>query len=134
MINLKFAEEYRYPSAHEIVSVPIRIRPPGSLPFEQRAVLDTGAAVSRFDKSILSRAGITDITAGEPMKAYTADNTEYQCYVHLIEIEFMGHVMTIPAAFCDDWDKVQNLLGMRGFFEQMLAAFDHARRKFYFAI
>jgi predicted aspartyl protease len=134
MIDLKFAQEYRYSSAQHIVSVPIRIRPSASPPFEQLAVLDTGAAVSRFDRSILSRAGITDITTGEPMKAYMADNTEYQCYVHPIEIEFMGHVMTIPAAFCDDWDNVNNLLGMRGFFEQMLAAFDHARRKFYFSI
>ena len=134
MISLTFSQEHVYASPAHRILVPIRIRPAGGTPFEQAAILDTGAGVSRFDKSILARCGVTDVSTGHPMKATVADNTEYEAYVHQIEIEFLGHVMRIPAAFSEDWDGVENLLGMKGFFEQMLAAFDHARRKFYLAI
>ena len=133
MIQLPFAHQHTYSSADHTVNVPIRIRPNGAAPFTERAILDTGAAISRFDKSILTRLGISDIASGVPKKVYVADNTEYQGYIHEIEIEFLGRPMRIPAVFCDDWDRVNNLLGMEGFFQQMLAAFDHARRRFYFS-
>ncbi len=134
MIQLTFTREHPYSSASHLVNVPIRIRPTGSAPFAERAILDTGAAISRFDKSILPKVGIGDITSGTPWPVRVADNVEYPGYMHNIEIEFLSRVMRIPAVFCDDWDVVDNLLGMRGFFEQMLAAFDHAKRKFYFTV
>jgi len=133
MIQLHFAHQHIYSSADHTVNVPIRIRPSGTPPFAERAILDTGAAISRFDKSILARLGISDMKSGVPKKVYVADNTEYQGYIHEVDIEFLGRPMRIPAVFCDDWDRVNNLLGMEGFFQQMLAAFDHARRRFYFS-
>lgn len=131
--QLLFAYLHTYPSADHAVNIPIRIRPNGANPFAERAILDTGAAISRFDKSILSKLGITDITSGVPKKVFVADNTDYQGYIHQVKIEFLGRPMRIPAVFCAEWDGVANLLGMEGFFQQMLAAFDHARRRFYFS-
>src|SRR3989304_2919578 len=76
MIQLLFAHQHPSSSAEHTVNVPIRIRPNGAAPFAERAVLDTGAAISRFDKSILARLGISDITSGVPKKVYVADNTD----------------------------------------------------------
>jgi hypothetical protein len=131
--QLLFAHLRPYSSAGHTVNFPIRIRPSGAKPFAERAILDTGAGISRFDKSILAKLGVTDITSGKPMKLRMADNKEYDGYVHQVDIEFLGRALRIPAVFCAEWDAVDNLLGMEGFFQQMLAAFDHARRHFYFS-
>jgi hypothetical protein len=53
-----------------------------------------------------------------------------RAYIHEFEIDFLGRRMTTPAAICPEWD-TQNLLGIRGFFDQMVVAFDHAERRVY---
>ena len=115
--------------------MPIRIRPPSGPTFAVRAVLDTGAAISYFDRALLPSLGITDVTTGKSIDLRAANGQKSTGYVHSISIEFVGHVMTIPAAFCPDWPEgTVNLLGMEGFFEQLRAAFEHGDRKFYHAI
>lgn len=40
----------------------------------------------------------------------------------------MGRELTIDAAFCPAWPEMKNLLGMRGFFDQIRFSLDHANR------
>jgi hypothetical protein len=113
----------------------IRIRPSSGPTFTVQAVLDTGAAISYFDRALLPPLGITDVTAGRPIDLRAASGERSTGYVHSVNIEFVGHPMTIPVAFCPDWPEgTDNLLGMEGFFEQLRAAFEHRARRFYHAI
>lgn len=113
----------------------IRIRPSSGPTFTVQAVLDTGAAISYFDRALLPPLGITDVTTGRPIDLRAASGERSTGYVHSVNIEFVGHPMTIPVAFCPDWPEgTDNLLGMEGFFEQLRAAFEHRARRFYHAI
>lgn len=51
---------------------------------------------------------------------------------HDVPVEFLGRRMTIEIAFIPTADKA-DLVGMRGFFDQMTIAFDHAARRVYVA-
>lgn len=59
-----------------------------------------------------------------------ANKDSQPAWIHPVEIEFFGRPLTIEAAFCPAWD-MKNLLGMRGFFDQVVIAFDHAEQRLY---
>jgi len=133
MPSLDFTHEHDYragPDDHS-PEVQIRIFPKGigSVPVAITAVLDSGASVSMFDKSLLGLFGIADIATGQKGEVRTANNEIADAFVHNLDIEFLGRQMTIPVMFSPVWpDGTPNLLGMKGFFEQLLIAFKHQER------
>jgi hypothetical protein len=131
MSALSFEHEWTYGDTHTI-SVPIRIE---NLSYLVDAILDTGAAVSIFDRALLPDLGISDISSGTEIPLRVANNVRGIGYLHSLRIEILGHLLTIPVAFSPDWPEgTRNLLGMRGFFEQALIAFEHQTRKLHYTI
>lgn len=128
---LTFDEELDYGDRHRI-SIPIRVE---NLPYQVEALIDTGAGVSCFDRALLPDLAIGDVTTGIAIPVRSAnDAVAGTGYLHSIRIEIFGRDMTIPVAFCPDWPEgTPNLLGMRGFFEQMLIGFDHQQRRMYYS-
>lgn len=99
------------------------------------ALLDTGAEFSVFDKSLAQALGVVDISSGRALRLRTADEREYVGYQHNVTIEFLGHRVSVPVAFCPDWPEgIDNLLGMGGFFDRFIVAFDHRARAVYAAV
>jgi predicted aspartyl protease len=131
MPTLDFSVEHDYragPDDHS-AEVQIRIIPPGGVPMVITGILDTGAALSMFDKSLVPFFGIQDLTTGNEIEITAANNQTEKAYVHELEIEFLGKRLTVPVGFCPNWpDGTPNLLGMKGFFEQLHVAFKHNDR------
>ena len=130
MTTLTFDNELEYGDRHKI-SVPVRVE---NLPYLIDAVIDTGAAVSLFDRALLPDLGISDLTSGTEVALRAANKGSGVGYLHPLQIEILGRPLAIPVAFSADWPEgIQNLLGMRGFFEQMLVAFEHRERRIHYA-
>lgn len=142
MITFIFDKEYDYRRSGDDhrLQIVVRLLADGSLPLTVNALLDTGAEYSVFDKALLPGLGIAEVTkVGSPddviaiMPANLADESKKDvAYVHRIRIEWLGFQMTVPIAFCPSWDEgIDNLLGMRGFFEQLDVAVSHQNRMVY---
>lgn len=130
-ISLLFEEEYTYGARH-VAAVPVKFHPPSGLSFSVAAFLDTGAWTSVFNCSIASRLGIPDISTGDPIDFRLPNGDQVQGYAHPVDLEFLGHRLTVPIAFCPSFPtNSPSLLGMRGFFEQIRVAFEHGTRKVY---
>jgi hypothetical protein len=131
MIALSFDQELSYGDTH-VVSVPIRVE---NLPYLIDAILDTGASVSTFDRALLPDLHISDVRTGIEIDLMAANNQRGKGYLHPLQIEILGNRLSVPVAFSPDWPEgTKNLLGMRGFFEQALVAFEHQRRRLYYTI
>jgi len=64
-----------------------------------------------------------------------ANGQRDDAFIHDLKIELFAKPMTIQVAFCPAWAAGrQNLLGMQGFFGQMIAGFDHRNRKFFYLL
>lgn len=131
MTTVSFDGDLHYGNRHT-VSVPVRIE---NLPFLVEAIIDTGAAVSSFDRALLSDLWISDVTAGTEIKLTAANDQRGRGYLHQLHVDVLGHGLLIPVAFCLDWPEgTRNLLGMRGFFEQGIFGFDHRERTMHYAL
>lgn len=134
MKSFIFTHEHIYAASQQSALVPIRLRPPAGVPFVVNGLLDSGATVSSFDRALLRPLGITDLTTGTPTKLTAANGDTKDGYIHEITIEFLGRGMSVPVAFCAAWPEgTTNLLGMRGFFDQMVIAFEHMQRRVHVA-
>lgn len=86
--------------------------------------------MSVFDHAILPSIGIPDVTTGTEVWLTAASGEQKKGYQHRLKIEFLGRPLTIPVAFCPAWPAGRpNLLGMEGFFEQLVIAFEHEYRR-----
>lgn len=130
--TITFPQEFGYPGESR-PSLTIEVVPPTGSTIELPVILDTGASVSKFDHAQAARMGVTDIrNSSRIIRPRTASNQIGVGYVHDVEIVFLGRTLTIPIAFCPDWPAGgDNLLGMMGFFEHAVFAFDHAKRMVY---
>jgi hypothetical protein len=124
--TLTFASEIEYTGAK--VYLPVQLVAVRRL-HRIEMVLDTGSEISLLNRRFVAPLGL-DLTAGESISRRVASGEIAQAWIHPVEIEVLGRGMTTEAAFCPDWD-TQNLLGMRGFFDQMVIAFEHAQRRIY---
>lgn len=135
--RINFAEQYYYDGAdddHRPLVV-VRLFPPNAPPLTINALLDTGAEWSVFSKALAPDLGIPDVTQGalRTVPLQTADNTpERLGFVHEIELEWLGNRLTVPIAFVREWpDDIDNLIGMQGFFEELVVGFHHQQRMVY---
>ncbi len=113
-------------SGHKIL-VPITLLDsPGRAVIEM--VLDTGASVTTLSASLLRTVNIADVRSGAHVVMSVANDDQHDAWIHPVRIEFMEREMTIAAAFCPEWPGMKNLLGMRGFFDQIRFALDHRNR------
>ncbi len=127
-----FPHEMGYPSSAHNVYARVRF-PDARTPTVINALLDTGAAITVLNRKYAKHLNIPKITGSKDSIPLTlATGKTVLGYVHPVRIEFLGKPMLIDAAFVPTED-TQDLLGMRGFFDQMQVAFDHARRKVYVA-
>jgi hypothetical protein len=133
--TITFNQELAYPGQKR-ASLTVEIVPATGANFELPVVLDTGAAISKFDHALASRLGIANITnTPRTFQARAVDEQIATGYVHDVTLIFLGNRMTIPVAFCPAWPTGgENLLGMEGFFAQGLFAFDHAHCKVHFNV
>jgi len=127
MRTLTFADEHLYDGHKAFVWVRIFGR---SVEVNLDMILDTGASLTLLNRKLIPVLRL-DVERGEPIDVMVANKEVARAYVHELVIDFLGRRMIVPAAICPDWD-TQNLLGMQGFFEQMVVAFDHAERRIYF--
>ncbi|MCH8919209.1 MAG: retroviral-like aspartic protease [Chloroflexi bacterium] len=130
--TIAFSQEFAYPGQRR-ASLIIEVVPPTGATFELRVVLDTGASISKFDHALAARMGITNIReTSRIIQPRAVDNASTVGYVHPVTINFLGRQLTIPIVFCPDWPAGgDNLLGMEGFFEHGIFAFEHARQRVY---
>ena len=132
MITLSFDEEWPYANGSHTITVPIRVE---NLPYWVPAILDTGASVTYLDNALLPHLHIADVRAGPSIPVTVANGEQGTAFLHSLRIEVFNRQLSIQAAFCPDWPPgTKNLLGMRGFFEQILVAFDHGIRRLYYTI
>jgi hypothetical protein len=139
--TLRFQQEHDYGRGDDDhgVHVVVRLFPPGGPELTVNALLDTGAEHSIFDKALLRDLGIADVTAVAPeditwvLPADEADERNKKpAYVHHIAVEWLGYRMTVPIAFVPSWPEgIDNLLGMKGFFEELVIALSHRDRMLY---
>ena len=136
MAQLDFAVEHDYsagPDDHE-VTVQVRLFPIAGIPLVVTALVDTGASISMFDKSLMPLLGIVDVATGQKFEITAANNQVADAFAHDIEIEFLGRRLMVPLGFCPAWpDGTPNLLGMKGFCEQLHIALKHQERLLYVA-
>ena len=125
MPSVDFTAQYDYdagPYVH-LVYVPFRLFAASNLPLAQRAVLDTGASFSVFDRALAPLIGIDDIESGEALDLRTANDEPHRAYLHDVQIEFLGFAMTVPVAFVPSWPEgIDNVLGMYGFLDELETA------------
>jgi hypothetical protein len=125
-----FRLDYAYSGNH--VVVPVRLFPAGRPPITVNAVLDTGAAISFFDRALLPILGITDVSSGTKIPLTAANNDPADGYAFPVHLEIFGAPMTVPLTFSPDWPEgTTNLLGMQGFFDQVEVGLDHSARRLY---
>jgi hypothetical protein len=67
---------------------------------------------------------------GAPATLTVANADTAAGWVHDIEIDLLGRRLVIPVVFCPDWN-MRNLLGMRGFMDQLTFAVDHRAHRLY---
>lgn len=138
MPTLDFDLDHDYNSGADVhqALVHVRVFKKDGIPLSLQALLDTGASFCSFDKDVAELIGIDNIESGEARHIAAANVDEgsgdYEImYLHEVEIEFLGHKMNVPMGFVPTWPSgTQNLLGMKGFFESMHAAFLHGERRF----
>jgi hypothetical protein len=107
--------------------------PDARTPTVINALLDTGAAITILNRKYAKHLNIPKITGSKNAIPLTfATGQVVTGYIHPVRIEFLGRSMTIDVAFVPTEDTA-DLIGMRGFFDQMQVAFDHAVRKVYVA-
>jgi hypothetical protein len=134
--TLTFPDDLIYAVEDGVATVKIRIHPVRGQPYEVDAVLDTGAAVSRFSPSLLPDFGIAAVDRNyiEEFQARVANNQIATAYIHEVPIEFDGRMLTIKAAFCPVWgENVKNLLGLDGFLDGMIFGFEHRGHSFFYS-
>lgn len=137
MRTITFTDDLIYTVEDGIAIVKIRIHPVTGEPYEVDAVLDTGAAVSRFSPSLLPDLGVAAVDRNyvETFRARAANNQATIGYVHDVPIEFDGRMITIKAAFCPAWgENVKNLLGLEGFLDRMIFGFQHSGHSFFYSL
>lgn len=127
MKTIAFRDEHLYDGHKALVWVQIFGR---GIELNLEMVLDTGAVVSVLNRG-LARGLHLKLESGEPVEVMVANGDVARAYIHNISLDFLGRRLTVPAAICPDWD-TPNLLGMRGFFDQTVVAFDHANRTIHF--
>ncbi len=127
-----FPQEFDYPGELR-PSLTIEVVPSTGSTIELPVILDTGASISKFDHAQAARMGVPDImNTPRIIHPRTASNQLGTGYVHDVEIIFLGRTLTIPIAFVPSWPVGgHNLLGMEGFFEHAIFAFDHVKRTVY---
>ncbi len=127
MKTIRFASEQRYAGNKALVAVRLT---GARVPIRVDMVVDSGAEVTVLNRDFIPVLGISSVTSGEPIELMVANKDARPAWIHPVAIEFFGRPMTVDAAFCPDWD-MKNLLGMRGFFDQLVIAFDHRHQRLY---
>jgi predicted aspartyl protease len=94
-----------------------------------RMVLDTGADVSLLNRQFVGPLGI-DLESGTSIRLELANGDKATAWIHPVEVELLGRTMIIEVAICESWNTA-NLLGMRGFLDQIVLALDHRRHRLY---
>ena len=135
--RISFADQYYYNGAADDHRpfVVVRLFPAGGPPLTVNALLDTGAEWSVFSKALAPDLGIPDVTqnALRSIPLQTADNSpERFGFVHEVELEWLGYRLPVPIVFVREWpDDIDNLIGMRGLFEELIVAVHHRQRTVY---
>jgi hypothetical protein len=127
MKSITFEDEYLYDEHKVLVWIGVQGL---HVQMNVEMVIDTGASISVFNRE-LTRLLTAPVESGEPIELVVANRDAERAYIHEFNIDFLGRSLTIPAAICPDWNTA-NLLGMRGFLDQMVIAFDHAQKRIYF--
>lgn len=133
-----FTDVIVYPPADHRVLVTVEVHPPTGVYFEIKALLDTGASISHFDRALWPQLGVADIKAGIPTDVSSASQgatpTPDVGYIHDIDVRVLGRALKIPVVLCPTWPEgTPNLLGMEGFFDHWRFAFDHSTRRVYYS-
>jgi predicted aspartyl protease len=127
MKSIPFETEHLYAGHKALGSVRLI---EARIPLRVDMVVDSGAEITVLNRGFVSVLGIADVHSGEPIELIVANNDSRPAWIHPVKIEVLGRTLTIEAAFCPEWD-MKNLLGMRGFFDQLVIAFDHEWRQLY---
>ena len=128
MKTLRLANELVYDGNKVTVTAALLIS--DSVEIEIEAGLDTGAELTVLNRVLANRLGLK-IESGEPISLGVVSGHSSIGYVHDVPMRVLGHEMTVRAVFCPDWD-TDNFLGMEGFFDQTIIAFDHANHHIYY--
>ena len=123
-----FRDEFTY-RGHKATTLVELVRPWVRTVLKVEMSLDTGAEISVLNRMFLRQLRL-NVTDGSSATLTVANGDTAQAYIHPVEIRFLGRQMTVQVAICPDWD-TENLLGMQGFFDQMVVAFDHAQWRIY---
>jgi predicted aspartyl protease len=128
MRSFSFDGEFEY-EGHKVV-VPVSVLMDNGVTVDIEAVLDTGASISILSRTVAKRIGLT-IETGEPLDIMAVSGDVTTAFIHNVDINFRGRRLAIRAAVCPDW-KTRNFLGMNGFLDQLVVAFDHAQHRIYY--
>lgn len=127
-----YTHELAYRRTDHNVWVNVRF-PSARQPTVVRAMLDTGAAITVLNRKWAHHLGIEDVTdANDDIELQIATKSMVKGYIHPVAAEFLGHPMIIDVAFVPSHDTA-DLLGMRGFFDQLQVGFDHSNRRVHIA-
>ena len=128
MRSFSFQSEHTY--AGDKVVIPVSLIRPAGVELAIEMIVDSGAEVSLLSRNLIRPLRL-NVEDGRPIELMVANGDVARAYIHPVEISISGRRLTVEAAVCPDWD-TRNFLGMRGFFDQMAVAFDHANRTIHF--
>ena len=127
MKRLELRDEHLYSGHKALVSVRL---PTARTPTWVRMTVDSGAEISVLNRAFAPMLGLT-IEEGDFFSLKVASGDIAPAYRHDVTIDVLTRRMVIPILMCPEWD-TENLLGMEGFFDQTVIAFDHARHRIYY--
>ena len=130
MTTLSFDLEQAYSGDEIIVGVGL-LATSGESVIDMK--LDTGASISTMHHSYLALLGVDDVETGVSSVLFIANGDSRPAWIHPVAINFFGVGLTIDVAFCPSWE-MENLLGMRGFMDQVVFAVDHARHRLFLSL
>jgi hypothetical protein len=128
MKSFSFDGEYAYTG--DKISLPAALILDGGIEVAFEAVLDTGAEVTLLNR-LLARHLPIRIEDGEPITLGVVSGDVSTAYMHDVRLRILGEIRSLRVGFVPDWN-TKNFLGMRGFFDQTIIAFDHANHRIYY--
>jgi hypothetical protein len=126
--QLDFDTLHEYGTDKDSVEVPVTLRL-GQTTVKFPAQLDTGAAFCVFERGYAEALGLA-VETGSPLRFSTVVGS-FDAYGHMLTLETLGYSFDVTVFFAADESFTRNVLGRRGWLNQMRLAMVEYEGKLY---
>jgi hypothetical protein len=127
--QLDFETLHVYGTDKDSVEVPVTLRLAGQTTVGFPAQLDTGATFCVFERGY-AEALVLAVETGSPLRFSTAVGS-FDAYGHMLTLETLGYSFDVTVYFAADESFTRNVLGRRGWLDQVRLAVVEYEGKLY---